>query len=115
MDETRFGSSPDPDAGVLMSNLLGSLLEDFDSWFERGESLLCDCPERVMAAPERLEMARRLTEARKGISATRSLLTASEQPMAVSMDAMAPWHLLMTEVWGLSARIASEKSSQAPS
>lgn len=120
MDETRFGSSPDSDAGVLMTNLLGSLLDDFDGWFNRGETLLCDCPDRVMAESDRLEMAGRLAEARKAICATRSLLTASEQPMAVSMDAMAPWHRLMTEVWRLSARVASHRresqgSGQAPS
>ena len=120
MDEARSGSDSEPDAGVLMSKLLGSLLDDFDGWFNRGEDLLCDCPDRVMAEPDRLEMAGRLAEARKAISATRSLLTASERPMAVSMDAMAPWHLLMTEVWGLSARVASHRSasqgsSQAPS
>ena len=120
MDETRFGSGPDSDAGVLMSKLLESLLDDFDGWFNRGETLLCDCPDCVMAQPDRLEMAGRLDEARKAICATRSLLTASERPMAVSMDAMAPWHLLMTEVWGLSARVASHRSasqgsSQAPS
>ena len=120
MDETQFGSGPDSDAGVLMSKLLESLLDDFDGWFNRGETLLCDCPDCVMAQPDRLEMAGRLAEARKAISATRSLLTASERPMAVSMDAMAPWHLLMTEVWSLSARVSSHRrtsqgSSQAPS
>lgn len=98
-----------------MSTLLGSLLDDFDSWFHRGESLLCDCPDCVMAEPDRLVMARRLAEARKAISATRSLLSASSQPMAVSMNAMTTWHLLMTEVWSLSARIAAQGSGQAPS
>ena len=119
MDETRFGSSPDSDAGELMSTLLGSLLDDFDGWFDRGETLLCDCPDHVMAEPERLEMAGRLAEARKAISAARTLLAASAQPMAVSMEAMAPWHRLMTEVWSLSARVASQRipsegSGQAP-
>ena len=115
MDVTRSGSSPESDAGALMSTLLGSLLDDFDSWFRRGESLLCDCPDCVMTEPDRLEMARRLAEARKAISATRSLLAASDQPMAVSMNAMTAWHLLMTEVWSLSARIAAQGSGQAPS
>ena len=114
MDDTRFAPGPDSDAGELMSTLLESLLDDFDGWFVRGEILLSTCPGRVMAEQDRLEMAERLADARKAVAATRSLLMASEQPMAVSMDAMAPWHLLMTEVWSLSARIASEHDSQAP-
>ena len=38
--------------------------------------------------------------------ATRALVQASPEAMAVSMEAMAPWHQLVMEVWGLSARVA---------
>jgi hypothetical protein len=51
-------------------------------------------------------MAERLAEGRKAIAATRALVEASPQAMAVSMDAMAPWHQLVMEVWALAARIS---------
>lgn len=115
MDDIRFSAGSDSDAGSLMASLLGSLLDDFDSWFRRGEELLLDCPDCVMAETERLELGARLSEGTKAITAARSLLSASKQPLAVSMQAMSRWHHLMTEVWSLSARFAEERRRQAPS
>lgn len=115
MDDIRFSAGSDSDAGSLMASLLGSLLDDFDSWFRRGEELLQACPEEVMPLQERQLMEERLQDGKKAIAATRSLVAASTQPMAVSMEVMNPWHGLVTEVWGLAARLGSNRSPQAPS
>lgn len=101
----RF-SAMDPDADALLESLLDSLLNDFSHWFQRGEELLAVCPDLVMASQERAQMAERLAEGRKAIAATRALVEASPQAMAVSMEAMAPWHQLVMEVWALAARIS---------
>jgi hypothetical protein len=90
-----------------MSSLLDSLLNDFEHWFSRGEELLGRCPESVMTDQEQQDFAARLLEGRKAIAATRALVSAATQPMAVSMDAMTPWHGLVTEVWTLAARLAT--------
>ena len=90
-----------------MASLLGSLLDDFEHWFNRGEELLGRCPTSVMAVGDQQELAGRLLEGRKAIAATRALVAAASQPMAVSMDAMTPWHGLVTEVWSLAARMAT--------
>jgi hypothetical protein len=55
---------------------------------------------------ERNEMAAKLVEGRKAIVATRSLVSATPSAMAISMEAMAPWHQLVMEVWALGARIS---------
>lgn len=99
-------SAMDPDADALLEHLLDSLLNDFSHWFQRGEELLAVCPDLVMAPQERAQMAERLAEGRKAIAATRALVEASPQAMAVSMEAMAPWHQLVMEVWALAARIS---------
>jgi len=98
---------PSSEAGALLSSLLGSLLDDFDHWFQQGEDLLKECPDEVMSASDQEALAGRLAEGKKAIAATRSLVAASAQPMAVSMEAMTPWHGLVTEVWGLAARLAA--------
>ena len=100
------------EAGILLDQLLESLLADFDHWFQRGDELLRCCPDDVMGKTERDLLAARLKEAKKAITATRSLVNASSQPMAVSMGAMSPWHGLVTEVWGLSARLAKYQRNQ---
>ena len=94
------------EAGALLDQLLESLLADFDRWFQRGEELLRCCPDDVVGKVERDRLAARLTEGQKSITATRSLVKASTQPMAVSMSAISPWHGLVTEVWGLAAKLA---------
>ena len=118
MGETRgqhVGESINRDAGALLDELLASLLDDFEHWFQRGEELLQACPEEVMPSEERQRMEERLQDGKKAIAATRSLVAASTQPMAVSMEVMDPWHGLVTEVWGLAARLGSNRSPQAPS
>ena len=97
-----------------MASLLDSLLDDFDHWFSRGEELLSRCPTDVMGRDEQQALADRLLEAKKSLVATRALVSASPQPMAVSMDAMTPWHGLVTEVWGLAARIGRVGPDQVP-
>ena len=98
-----------PEAGALLGSLLNSLLDDFDSGFRRGEELLTTCPDTVLSTQEREQLALRLSEAKRAVAATRALVAASTQPMAVSMEAMRPWHHLVTEVWQLSARLRREK------
>ena len=98
------------DAGVLMESLLRSLLDDFDHWFQRGEQLLETCPLSVMGASEQAELRARLQEGRKAVAATRALTAASSQPVAVSMEAMTPWHGLVTEVWGLASKLGRQPS-----
>ena len=118
MGETRgqyVGESTNREAGALLDELLASLLDDFEHWFQRGEELLQACPEEVMPSEERQHMEERLQDGKKAIAATRSLVAASTQPMAVSMEVMNPWHGLVTEVWALAAKLGSTRSSQAPS
>jgi hypothetical protein len=98
------------DAGALMESLLTSLLDDFDHWFQRGEQLLQDCPASVLSHDNQLAFRERLLEGQRAVAATRALMKASSQPMAVSMEAMTPWHGLVTEVWGLAARIGRASS-----
>ena len=110
-----MGESTNREAGALLDELLASLLDDFEHWFQRGEELLQACPDDVMSPEERQQMDDRLQHGKKAIAATRALVAASTQPMAVSMEVMNPWHGLVTEVWGLAARLGSNRSPQAPS
>ena len=118
MGETRghpVADSTNRDAGALLDELLASLLDDFEHWFQRGEELLQACPDAVMPLEGRQQMAIRLQEGKMAIAATRALVAASTQPMAVSMEVMNPWHGLVTEVWALAAKLGSSRTPQAPS
>ena len=98
--------SPVPDSsGELLDQLLGSLLGDFSTWFERGLVLLDHCPEAVMPLDQQLALRQRLEQARKELSAASSLRQAVPSPMALEMETLAPWHQLVLTVWNLSASL----------
>ena len=62
-------------------------------------------PEKLLPASEQLALRTKLEEALQAIAATRALRAACTTPMAVDMDAMAPWHRLMMRVWNLSSML----------
>jgi hypothetical protein len=95
---------PEPGA-ELLEHLLGSLLEDFRFWFERGEVLLDHCPDRVMAPAQRDQLRVELQDAARELVAATSLRRATPVPMALSMETLGPWHQLVLRVWSLSSRL----------
>ena len=107
IDPTPSPSSSGPDAepAELLDQLLSSLFDDFCFWFERGLVLLEHTPESLLPLKEQQSLRDKLSEALQAIAATRSLRAACSTPMAVDMDAMAPWHRLMMRVWNLSAML----------
>jgi hypothetical protein len=99
-------SPPPPDAaGELLDELLQPLLEDFAASFERGMHLLDHCPETVLSLGDQQRLLVRLEEARRELSAARSLRAAAPVPMALDMATITPWHELVVEVWSLSAAL----------
>ena len=102
-----FSSSvPEPESpGVLLDQLLGSLLDDFSSWFDRGLLLLDHCPDAVMPPAQQQILRQHLLQARKELSAATSLRQAALIPMALEMETLAPWHQLVLSVWNLSAAL----------
>ena len=98
-------SEPDSEPAQLLDQLLQSLFDDFCFWFERGLVLLELTPEKLLPASEQQSLRASLEEALQAIAATRALRSACSTPMAVDMDAMAPWHRLMMRVWNLSAML----------
>ena len=101
------------EADALLESLLDSLLNDFNHWFKRGQELLAACPDSVMTPDEREEMRVRIDEGLKAIAATRALVNATPAAMAISMEAMAPWHQLVIEVWGLAGRISKANAKNS--
>jgi hypothetical protein len=66
-----------------------------------------------MSLDEREAMKVRIDEGLKAIAATRSLVNATPAAMAISMEAMAPWHQLVMEVWGLAVRVSEANAKKS--
>jgi len=98
-------SPNDEPAGVLLDELLESLLDDFRHWFARGVVLLDHCPDAVMAEVERGVLREKLELAHRELAAASSLRQATPAPMALEMATLAPWHQLVLSVWTLSSNL----------
>ena len=96
-------SFPPPDSSQLLEELLESLLADFEHWFGRGLRLLELAPDSLLPASEQRRLTTALNGALAELAAARALRRASPCPIALDMDAMAPWHRLMLRVWSLSS------------
>ena len=105
MSKDLTDPSADAEACDILESLLESLLTDFEYWFSRGYELIEQSSDEVMNFEERQDLSGRLAEGLQAVKAARALTRAAGKPVAVSMKAMAPWHGLVTEVWGLSARL----------
>jgi hypothetical protein len=97
-------SPPDP-TGPLLEEILVPLLQDYAESFDRGLLLLDHCPEAVLSLAEQHQLRVRLEEARRSLAAARALRAAAPSPMGLAMETITPWHRLVVEVWGLSARL----------
>ena len=110
MSKDLTDPSADAEAGEILESLLESLLTDFEYWFARGYELIEQSSDEILNVEERQDLSGRLEEGQQAVKAVRALTRAAGQPVAVSMKAMAPWHGLVTEIWGLSARVGRSKS-----
>ncbi|MFN4866345.1 MAG: DUF2605 family protein [Cyanobium sp.] len=99
--------SPDhPESGAdLLNHLLGSLLDDFRIWFDRGDTLLDCCPDVVMSAEERQQLREAIAAASRELASASALCNATTAPVALGLETLAPWHQLVMRLWGLSARL----------
>ncbi|NDF61582.1 MAG: DUF2605 family protein [Synechococcaceae bacterium WBB_3_034] len=97
------GAASPQEPAALLDQLLESLFEDFVFWFERGLLLLEHTPEPLLPPGERNGLRHDLQEGLRAIAAARALRGACSAPMAVDLEAMAPWHRLMMRVWSLSS------------
>lgn len=107
---------PSPESVELLDHLLDSLFDDFSFWFRRGLQLLDCTPDHLLPPAEQRDLRLGLEEALRALGASRALRAACPAPMAIDMEAMAPWHRLMMRVWNLSAmlRIAGVALPEEP-
>jgi hypothetical protein len=97
------GAASPQEPGELLDQLLESLFEDFCFWFQRGLVLLEHTPEPLLPPVEGSALRAELEQGLQAIAAARALRGACATPMAVDLEAMAPWHRLMMRVWSLSS------------
>lgn len=103
-----------PDADLLKT-VLEPLLEDFQYWFERSQSLLQTQEIAFLSDEAQADLLARVKQARQEVSAAQSLISVTGGQVGVEASALMPWHRLVTECWQVSTQFRLEQSSDQKS
>lgn len=88
--------SPEPD---VLKTILEPLLADFEHWFERSQDLLESQPLSFLDPIQQTDLLQRILQAQKEVTATRTLLQATDGQAIVEMPVVMGWHNLVAECW----------------
>jgi hypothetical protein len=102
----------------LLKSLLVPLLEDFEFWFERSETLLAGATLLGTAAADQAALLTRVEQAHQELRTVRSLFSLTEGQAGVDTSVLLIWHKLVTECWQVASLHrqlqAAQQSSESP-
>lgn len=105
-------TNPNPAESELLKNLLEPLLEDFQYWFGRSQTLLETEKIDFLGAEKQAEILSRVQKAQEEVNIAKQLFFATDRQAGVQMQVIMPWHQLLTECWQVSMRFRKEQAAQ---
>lgn len=101
---------PDPN---LLKAVLQPLLDDFQFWFDRSQTLLETETIHFLSDQQQADLLARVKQAQQEVSTAQMLFQATEGQVGVETAVLKPWHKLLMECWQVSMRFRSEQSISA--
>ncbi len=105
----RDSNLPEPE---LLKAVLQPLLEDFQYWFARSRNLLETERIGFMTTEGQSELLSRVKTAQEKVNAAKMMFSATDGQVGIDMEAMMPWHQLVTECWNVAIRFRQEREAQ---
>jgi len=101
---------PEPE---LLKSLLEPLLEDFQYWFGRSQSLLEAETIEFLGDEKQADLLARVKQAQAEVGVAQMLFSATDEQVGVEVAVLVPWHRLVTECWQVAVRFRSENAANA--
>ncbi len=95
----------------LLKAVLQPLLEDFQYWFTRSRNLLETEQIGFMTADGQLDLLSRVKQAQEKVNAAKMMFSATDGQVGIDMEALMPWHQLVTECWNVAIRFHRERDA----
>lgn len=102
-----YSDSSEP---TLLKTLLEPLLEDFQYWFSRSQTLLETEIIPFMEPEQQADLLARVQQAQQEVNTAMLLLRATDNQVGVETAVLLPWHQLVTECWKVAIRFRMEQS-----
>ncbi|MGB3761571.1 MAG: DUF2605 domain-containing protein [Rivularia sp. (in: cyanobacteria)] len=105
----RDSNLPEPE---LLKTVLQPLLEDFEYWFSRSQTLLETEHLPFLDKQDQSDLLTRVKVAADEVKAAKMLFRVAEGKVGIDMATLMPWHKLVTECWNVAMRFRSGRDSQ---
>ncbi|NJM56763.1 MAG: DUF2605 domain-containing protein [Synechococcales cyanobacterium RU_4_20] len=94
----------------LLKTVLQPLLEDFQFWFGRTQTLLEAEQLDFIPAADQANLLERLRQTRQEVGVAQALLEATDGQAGVETSVIVPWHQLVLECWQLGMRFQQQRA-----
>jgi Protein of unknown function (DUF2605) len=98
-----LSSSNSPESDLLKS-LLDPLLDDFEHWFIRSQTLLETETIDFLDVDSQAALLTRLAEVQQEVKVARTLLNLTDGQAGVETSVLMNWHQLVSECWQIAMR-----------
>jgi Protein of unknown function (DUF2605) len=105
----RDSNLPEPE---LLKSVLQPLLEDFQYWFTRARNLLETERINFMSTQQQSDLLSRVKQAQEQVNTAKMMFTATEGQVGIEMEALMPWHQLVTECWNVAMKHRSQREPE---
>ena len=92
---------PEPD---LLKNLLEPLLDDFEYWFSRSQTLLETETFDFLDAASQAALLAKVLHTQQEVKTARTLLSLTEGQVGVETSMLMTWHQLVAQCWHVAMR-----------
>ena len=93
---------PNPTEQELLKTILEPLLNDFQYWFSRAETLLETERLSFLSQEEQADLLNRFKNSQKEVASAQILFQATGGQAGIDTAVLAPWHQLVAEYWQIS-------------
>ena len=102
-------STEQPTEKELLKTVLEPLLEDFQYWFGRSQTLLESEQMPFFTVSEQTELLDRIVRARQEVQTAQMLFNATDGLAGIDSKMLIPWHQLVAECWNVARKLRENK------
>ena len=104
-------STEQPTEKELLKTVLEPLLEDFQYWFGRSQTLLESSQMPFFTVREQADLLARIVRAQQEVQTAKMLFEATDGLAGIDSKMLIPWHQLVAECWNVARKLREDKQS----
>jgi hypothetical protein len=93
----------------ILAKVLAPLLEDFQYWFSRSQSLLESERITFLSVEEQNDLISRIKNSQEEVNTASMLFKITDGEVGIDTKVLMPWHRLVAECWSVARKWRQEK------